>query len=105
MTWDNLITHAEAAAEPKSLPHGSHTYALAKNNSHGYRGGNYTSDPIIDAEIGLMILEPTDHHKLAAQDCSRLGRLTCVSFRSFLGIACFMLNKNCIMLCISLAER
>ena len=52
-----------------------------------------------------MILEPTDRHKLAAQDCSRLGRLTCVSFHSFLGIACFVLNKTCIMLCISLAER
>ena len=62
VTRDNLITHAEAAKVPfpMAVMLMRSREQFWKSNSHVYRGGNYTSDPIIDAEIGLMILEPTD---------------------------------------------
>jgi hypothetical protein len=69
VTRGNLITHAEATKVPFPMAvmlmrSREQFWKNNANNPHVYRGGgSYTTispDPIIDAEIRLMILEPTD---------------------------------------------
>ena len=69
VTRSSLITHAEAAKVPfpmaVMLMRSREQYW--KNNANNYRGGGYTTispDSIIDAEIRLMVLEPTQATRL-----------------------------------------
>ena len=68
VTRTNLITHAEAAKVPFPMAvmlmrSREQFWKNNVNNPHVYRGGSYTTmspDPIIDAEIRLMVLEPSE---------------------------------------------
>jgi len=68
VTRANLITHAEAAKVPFPMAvmlmrSREQFWKNNVNNQPVYRGGGYTTispDPIIDAEIRLMVLEPTE---------------------------------------------
>ena len=68
VTRANLITHAEAAKVPFPMAvmlmrSREQFWKNNANNPHFPRGGSYTTispDPIIDAEIRLMVLEPAE---------------------------------------------
>jgi len=71
VTRANLITHAEAAKVPFPMAvmlmrSREQFWKNNVNNQPVYRGGGYTTvttispDPIIDAEIRLMVLEPAE---------------------------------------------
>ena len=67
VTRTNPITHAEAAKVPfpMAVMLMRSRERFCANNPHVYRGGYYTNnmispDPIIDEEIRLMVLEPSE---------------------------------------------
>ena len=91
VTRSNLITHAEAAKVPFPMAvmlmrSREQFWKNNANNPHVYRGGSYTTtspDPIIDAEIRLMVLEPTDATSLRRSSTARSATAAPAGFGLF----------------------